>query len=63
MAPGFAVLLESQLLNATDKDFHGHRWDKKIITLALHLWAKLVFDAVMNFYKINFSVHKFISID
>ena len=42
MAPDFAVLLESKLLNATDKDSHGHRWDKKIITLCLHLWAKSV---------------------
>ena len=42
MAPDFAALLESQSLNATDKDSCGQRWDKKIITLALHLWAKLV---------------------
>ena len=48
MAPDFALLLESQLLNARDKDSCGHRWDKKIITLALHLWAKLVSDALMN---------------
>ena len=60
MAPDFAVLLESQLLNATDKDSHGRRWNKKIITLALHLWAKLVFDAFMNSYKINFTEYKYV---
>ena len=42
LAPDFAVLLESQLLNAKDMDSRGCRWNKKMITLCLHLWAKLV---------------------
>ena len=42
LAPDFAVLLESQLLNAKDMDSRGCRWNEKMITLCLHLWAKLV---------------------
>ena len=39
-APEFSMLLESQLQNANVKDPRGWKWDKRIITLCLHLWAK-----------------------
>ena len=47
LAPDFVVLLESQLLNAKDKDSRGCRWNKKMITFCLHLWAKLVIKFVV----------------
>ena len=39
-APNFKVLLQSQLDNARGKDPRGCRWDKRIIILALNLWAE-----------------------
>ena len=39
-APEFSVLLKAQLMNAKSGDPRGHRWDPKIISLCLHLWAK-----------------------
>ena len=39
-APQFKDLLESQLNNAKNMDPRRRRWDKQMISLCLHLWAR-----------------------
>ena len=39
-APKFEILLHSQLRNANDIECRRRRWDPKMISLCLNLWAK-----------------------